>query len=82
MTELQKVFLFYTFAYFLIKGGLYVGLYVATVIAEKNARERHKKLKHYLAKKRTAENARWKVALERYQRKYGNNKDINLQKAS
>jgi hypothetical protein len=81
MTELQKVFLFYTFVYFLIKGGLYVCLYVATVMAEKRARERHAKLKVYLHKKRTAENARWKVAHDLYNRKY-NTTSLELKKVS
>jgi hypothetical protein len=71
MTELQKVFLFYTFIYFLIKGGLYFGLYIATIIAEKQARLRHARLKVYLTKKRAEENERWKVAYNIYNRKYG-----------
>lgn len=71
MTELQKVFLFYTFIYFLIKGGLYFGLYVATIIAEKQARIRHARLKVYLKQKRAEEDERWKVAYKLYNRKYG-----------
>lgn len=71
MTELQKIFLFYTFIYFLIKGGLYVGLYVATIIAEKQARLRHAQLKIYLKKKRAEEAERWQVAYKLYNRKYG-----------
>jgi hypothetical protein len=41
MTELQQTFLFYTFIYFLIKGGLYVALYVATIVIEKEAGLNH-----------------------------------------
>lgn len=69
MTELQQVFLFYTFIYFLIKGALYAGLYVATIVAERNARLRHAKLKEYLRVKRSDEQTRWKIAYDLYDRK-------------
>lgn len=48
MTELQQTFLFYTAIYFVIKGGLYMALYVATLVVEREARLRHKRLKLYL----------------------------------
>ena len=70
MTSLQKQFLLYTCIYFLIKGSLYVALYIATVIAEKNARERHAQLKEYLDVKRADENVRWKKAYELYEKKF------------
>jgi len=40
--------LFYTAIYFVIKGGLYMALYVATLVVEREARLRHKRLKLYL----------------------------------
>jgi len=69
VTDLQRQFLMYTFIYFLLKGSLYVSLYVATIIAEKNARERHAKLKEYLQVKRTDEKTRWKRAYDLYDQK-------------
>lgn len=69
MTELQKVFLFYVFLYFLAKGGLYVGLYLALVIVEKHARIRHEKLLALYMKRRADENERWKVAYSIYDKR-------------
>ncbi|MGI5912309.1 MAG: hypothetical protein ACOX6E_07010 [Syntrophomonadaceae bacterium] len=69
MTELQKVFLFYVFLYYVFKGGLYVALYIATIIAEKIARQRHEQMKMFLQKKRADESIRWKVAYSMYDRK-------------
>lgn len=66
MTELQQTFLFYTFIYFLIKGGLYVALYVATIVIEKDARERYAKLRVLLARKRADEAQRWAGAYRLY----------------
>ncbi|MGI6413979.1 MAG: hypothetical protein ACOXZ5_10155 [Syntrophomonadaceae bacterium] len=68
MTELQQTFLFYTAIYFVIKGGLYVALYVATLVVEREARLRHKRLKLYLNKKRSLEQERWKVAYQLYEK--------------
>ncbi len=62
MTELQKMFLFGVFIYYVFKGSLYVVLYVALIIAEKHARLRHKQIKNMLRKKRADEKERWKVA--------------------
>ncbi len=62
MTELQKMFLFGVFIYYVFKGSLYVVLYVALIIAEKNARLRHEKIKKMLREKRADEKIRWKVA--------------------
>lgn len=62
MTELQKVFLSYSFLYFILKGGLYAALYVALIIAEKIARRRHEQFLKYRRQKRAEEQIRWKVA--------------------
>jgi len=62
VTELQEVFLFYTFLYFVFKGGLYVALYVALIIAEKIARRRHEQFLKYRRQKRAEEQIKWKVA--------------------
>jgi len=62
MTELQEMFLFGTFIYYLFKGSLFVVLYIALVIVEKHARERQKQIQAYLRKKRAIERERWQVA--------------------
>ena len=62
MTALQKTFLMYTFVYFLAKGGLFVALYVALVIVEKDARMRFAKLRVFLERKREGEQERWSTA--------------------
>lgn len=69
MTELQQTFLLYTFIYFLLKGGLYVALYVATIVVEKDARERYAKLRILLARKRADEEQRWESAYRLYYKK-------------
>lgn len=69
MTELQKVFLFYTFLYFIFKGGIYAGLYVALIIAEKLARQRHDVFLKYQRQKRADEQIKWKVAYDLYDKK-------------
>ena len=51
MTELQEMFLFGTFIYYLFKGSLFVVLYIALVIVEKHAREQQKQIQAYLRKK-------------------------------
>ncbi|MDD2620802.1 MAG: hypothetical protein PHC92_09070 [Syntrophomonadaceae bacterium] len=68
MTELQETFLFGSFVYYLFKGSLYVLLYVALIIVEKHARERHKQMKIFLSKKRAEERERWKVAYSLYEK--------------
>lgn len=69
MTELQKVFLFYTFLYFILKGGCYVALYVALIIVEQNARRRHEEFLKHHRQKRAEEQTRWNVAYSLYDRK-------------
>ncbi|QGT99016.1 hypothetical protein SYNTR_0423 [Candidatus Syntrophocurvum alkaliphilum] len=69
MTELQQLFLFYTIIYFVIKGAIFVCIYIATIIIEKHAREKRKLLQEYLNKKRTKEEERWKVAYSLYDKK-------------
>lgn len=69
MTELQKVFLSYTFFYYLVKAGLYAALWVALVAAERFARIRHEKMKQYLRKKRAEEQINWEVAYRLYDKK-------------
>ncbi|MBC7074560.1 MAG: hypothetical protein H5T98_00530 [Syntrophomonadaceae bacterium] len=80
MTELQKAFLFFTFFFYLVKGGLYVALYVATVVVEKHARRRQAKIRAYLQKKRIQEAKSWKVAYDLYHREYQLN-NTQLKKA-
>jgi len=64
MTELQEVFLFYTFLYFIFKGGIYAALYVALIIAEKLARQRHEVFLKYQRQKRADEqiSGKWPTA--------------------
>ncbi|MGE5389655.1 MAG: hypothetical protein ACM3PE_01190 [Deltaproteobacteria bacterium] len=62
MNELQKVFLFYTFLYFILKGTLFALLYVGLIIAEKLARQRYEKFLTYRRQKRRDEQIEWKVA--------------------
>ncbi|MGB4303467.1 MAG: hypothetical protein WBJ34_06665, partial [Syntrophomonadaceae bacterium] len=81
MTELQQTFLFYTFIYFLIKGGLYVALYVATIVIEKDARQRYAKLRVLLARKRAEEAQRWEGAYRLYYRRQ-NTAPMTLKQAS
>lgn len=69
MTELQKVFLSYTFLYYLLKAGFYIALWVTLVAAERYARLRHEKIKQYLRNKRAEEKVRWEVAYRLYDNK-------------
>ncbi len=62
MTELQQHFLFYVFVYYLIKGGIYIALYIGTIIAEQVARQRQEVIRKYYQKKRADERQKWKVA--------------------
>lgn len=78
MTELQKVFLFYTFLYFVIKGGLYLALYVALIVAEKIARQRHEYFLKYRRQKRNEEQIEWKVAYGLYNKKKDVSKAASL----
>lgn len=69
MTELQQTFLIYSAVYLIAKCGLFACLYVALVIVEKHARERHKKLHQFLVNKREIEEVRWAVAYKNYEKK-------------
>ena len=69
MTELQKIFLFGVFVYYLGKGALYVTLYVALIIVERHARQRQKQIRMFLKIKRADERERWKVAYNLYENK-------------
>lgn len=69
MTEFQKIFLFYVFLYFLFKGAVYVGLYVALIIVEKIARQRLEHFRRLHRKEKAAERERWKVAYSLYDAK-------------
>lgn len=77
MTELQKTFLLYTLAYFLIKGGLFVGLYVALVMVEKDARARFAKLRIYLQEKRRHEEESWSTAYRLFQKREAERKVVD-----
>lgn len=78
MTEMQHVFLFYTFVYFLVKGAIYIAIYVATIIIEKKAREKHALLQAYLAQKRADEKKRWQIAYKLYYRRHPKQAEANL----
>lgn len=62
MTELQKVFLFYTLLYFIMKGSLCVLLYVALIVWENLSRQRHEQFLAYRRQKRSEEQIKWNVA--------------------
>ena len=68
MTELQKVFLFYTLIYFLVKGGIVAVFYLATILGERVALQKHEKSNMLYKKRREDEQARWKVAYSFYAR--------------
>lgn len=76
MTELQEMFLYGTFIFYLFKGALYVTLYVALIIVEKHARQRQKQIQMIFRKKRANERERWKVAYSLYE----GQKDISTSK--
>lgn len=67
MTPLQIKFLFGVFIYYILKGSIFVVLFVALVIVEKHARERQEQIRKYLKKKRAGERERWKVAYDLYE---------------
>ena len=69
MTELQQTFLFYVLIYYLFKGGIYLALYIGTVIAEKAARQQQEIVRQYYQKKRADERQKWKVAYSLSERK-------------
>jgi hypothetical protein len=69
MTELQQLFLFYVFIYYLIKGGIYVALYIGTIIAERVALQQLETRRSFYQKKRADERQNWKVAYSLYDRK-------------
>ena len=69
MTELQQTFLMYSAVYIVAKCGIFVCLYVALIIVEKHARERHKQLHLFLVDKRAKEETRWAFAYKQYQQK-------------
>ncbi|MBO8159120.1 hypothetical protein [Thermosyntropha sp.] len=76
MTEMQQVFLFYTFVYFLVKGAIYIAIYIATIIIEKKAREKHALLQAYLTHKRADEKQRWQVAYALYNKRHKKTKTM------
>lgn len=82
MTEMQQTFLYYTLIYFIIKGGLYVALYVATIMVEKHARDRYAQLRVYLNHKRREEQKRWQVAYNKLNQRKQAQKVMTLSKAS
>ncbi len=82
MTEMQQTFLLYTLIYFMVKGGLYVALYVATVMVEKHARDRYAKLRVYLYQKRKGEEKRWQTAYKNLHQRKQVSESLILDKAS
>ncbi len=69
MTDMQQAFLLYSAVYLIAKCGLFACLYVALVIVEKHARERHKQLHLFLVDKRAEEEVKWDYAYKQYQKK-------------
>ena len=69
MTELQQTFLMYSAIYIIAKCGIFVCLYVALIIVEKHARERHRQLHLFLVDKRAEEEVKWAFAYKQYQQK-------------
>ncbi len=69
MTEIQKVFLLYTCLYFVIKGALFLGFYVVLIMLERQARIKHAKCKLLIARQRSSEQERWKVAYDLYNKR-------------
>lgn len=68
MTELQRLFLLGVFVFYVFKGSMYVVLYVALIVVEKNARLRHAQIREMLKNKRADEKVRWKVAYDLLER--------------
>lgn len=77
MTDLQKVFLLYTCLYFVIKGALFLGFYVALIMIERQARIKHAKCKVLMANKKADEQERWQVAYNLYNKKHSS-ENLNL----
>ncbi len=82
MTEMQQAFLMYTLIYFMVKGGLFVALYIATVMVEKHARQRYAKLRVFLSHKRKDEEQRWQTAYSKLNKRQQANAELHLSKAS
>ncbi|HNX28285.1 MAG TPA: hypothetical protein PKN87_02600 [Syntrophomonadaceae bacterium] len=81
MTDAQQTFLLYSAVYLIAKCGLFACLYVALVIVEKHARERHKQLHHFLVNKRATEEVKWEYAYKQYNKKKSM-RPLTLTKAS
>lgn len=72
MTELQKIFLFYTCIFFVVQWALFAGFYVVLIMIERQARIKHQKCKELISVKRASEQERWKVAYALYDKKKQN----------
>lgn len=62
MTEYQKVFLFYVFIYYLLKGGICAACYLALKVMIKKALERKEQFNLIYMQKRADEEEKWKTA--------------------
>lgn len=82
MTELQKVFLFYTAIYFVVKGALFLGFYVFLIMWERTARLKHKKYREIIKGRRRSEQERWKVAYELCEKNQSVQPAVTLKEAS
>ena len=69
MTELQKLFLFYTFIFFVIQWALFAAYWVVLIMVEREARIKHAKCKELVAAKRASEKERWQVAYALYDKR-------------
>lgn len=82
MTELQKVFLFYSCVFVVAQFALYLGFHVALIMLERSARIKHKKCKALVQEKRQSEQERWKVAYDLYYQKHPDQAKTALKEAS
>lgn len=81
MTELQKVFLFYTCLYFAVKGALFLGFYVVLIMLERQARLKHAKCKALMVQQKSSEQERWKIAYDLYNKRRSNENVATLREA-
>ena len=71
MTEFQRLFLFYSCVYLVVKCSLAIAFYVVTIILERQARIKHAKCRKLISEQRVDEAQRWKVAYQLYNKRYG-----------
>jgi hypothetical protein len=62
MNEYQKMFLFYVFIYYVIKGGIVAALYITIKVMMNKALQSHEQFKTQYMQRRAEEEERWKAA--------------------